>query len=136
MEWTVIYHPKFAEWLESVEQKDSGLYEEILANLRKLAEFGPSLGRPSVDTLKASRIANLKELRVQYQGEPFRLFFVFDRQRRAVMLVAGSKKGENEKRWYKEKIRTAEQRYAEHLKKMEKEEDEDDDENDEQSENE
>jgi len=31
----------------------------LAAHMRLLVEFGPKLGRPSADTLKGSRIANL-----------------------------------------------------------------------------
>ncbi|OIQ89889.1 hypothetical protein GALL_281970 [mine drainage metagenome] len=37
-----------------------------LAHARLLAEFGPNLGRPTVDTLKGSRHTNMKELRFCY----------------------------------------------------------------------
>ncbi len=50
----------------------NGLHEdvrvEILALARLLQQFGPQLGRPRVDTLKGSRHANMKELRVSAAG--------------------------------------------------------------------
>jgi len=46
-----------------------------------LAEFGPALGRASADTLKGSRIANLKELRFSTETGVWRVTFAFDRQR-------------------------------------------------------
>ena len=41
-----------------------------------LSEHGPTLGRPLVDTLTGSKIANLKELRPRQTM--IRLLFVFD----------------------------------------------------------
>lgn len=80
--------------------------------------FWPSLGRPQVDTLKGSRLVNLKELRIQHRGEPWRVLFVFDPKRRAILLVGGNKQGDA--RWYKRAIALAEERYQRHLEEMEK----------------
>jgi hypothetical protein len=41
--------------------------------------------------------------------------FAFDRRRRAVLLVAGEKSGGSEKRFYRELIRKADERFAKHL---------------------
>lgn len=38
--------------------------------------FGPTLGRPYVDTVKASAYANMKELRIQHAGKPIRAFLL------------------------------------------------------------
>ena len=85
-----------------------------------LEKFGPTLGRPYVDTLKGSDFANLKELRIQHAGNPIRAFFAFDPVRRAVVLCAGDKTGTNEKRFYKDMIRLADSEYRKHLAKLEK----------------
>ncbi len=114
MQWTVLFDPDFEQWL--LEQV-SGVRRSILANVEKLGDFGPTLGRPLVDTLKGSKVANLKELRVQYQGDPWRVLFVFDPKRRVILLVGGNK--QNDKRWYKENIAIAEQRYKRHLENLE-----------------
>jgi Phage derived protein Gp49-like (DUF891) len=52
----------------------------------------PSLGRPRVDTLKGSRIANLKELRFVAGGGVWRVALAFDATRVAVLRVAGDKR--------------------------------------------
>lgn len=83
-----------------------------------LSKFGPGLGRPQVDTIKGSKLSNLKELRVQHRGEPWRVLFVFDPKRQAILLVGGCKQGNP--RWYKEVIPIAERRYKRHLKELEK----------------
>jgi hypothetical protein len=41
---------------------------ELLATLKVLAQFGPQLGRPKVDTLNGSLYPNMKELRFQADG--------------------------------------------------------------------
>lgn len=81
-----------------------------------LKAFGPTLGGPQVDTLKGAGLTNLKELHVQYQGELWRVLFVFDPKRRAILLVGGNKQGDA--RWYKKAIPLAEQRCWRHLEQM------------------
>lgn len=111
MPWEVILDDDFADWLRGL---DAGPRQEILAGSDQLSRFGPNLGRPRVDTLKGSVYPNLKELRVQYAGEPWRILFAFDPRRRAILLVGGNKVGD-EKGWYRENIPIAERRYARHL---------------------
>jgi len=44
---------------------------------RLLQQFGPQLGRPRVDTLKGSRHANMKELRLSAADGEWRVGFCF-----------------------------------------------------------
>jgi hypothetical protein len=74
---------------------------------------GASLSRPHVDTIKGSTFSNMKELRVQHDGNPYRLLFAFDPQRQAVLLLGGNKRGD--KRWYDVNIPIADRRFAEYL---------------------
>jgi hypothetical protein len=115
MAWIVILHKEFSAWFAV---QESELQNEILANLRVLQEFGPALGRPRVDTLEESAFTQMKELRVQFRGEPFRILFAFDPKRQAIVLLGGSKQGD--KRWYKKNIPLADQRYREHLEELRK----------------
>jgi hypothetical protein len=62
--------------------------DEILVQSRLRQQFGPNLGRPRVDTLKASRHANMKELRFDAADGAWRVAFAFDPKRRAILLVA------------------------------------------------
>lgn len=80
-----------------------------------LQEFGPQLGRPLVDTLKGSRHANMKELRFSAADGEWRVAFAFDRRRKAILLVAGDKSGGSEKRFYRNLIRKADERFDAHL---------------------
>jgi hypothetical protein len=88
---------------------------EILALTRLLQQFGPQLGRPRVDTLKGSRHANMKELRFSAADGEWRVAFAFDTKRKAILLVAGDKSGVGEKRFYRELIRKADERFNAHL---------------------
>lgn len=67
----------------------------------------------SSDRIKGSSLHNLKELRPGSGGSTeIRIFFVFDLQRQAVLLVAGDKAGRWSE-WYATSVPLAEQRYQE-----------------------
>ena len=116
MEWNIIFEPDFRVWFYQQEQE---LQEEIFSVLSLLRESGPALGRPRVDTLEGSSVKNMKELRIQYKGEPWRILFAFDPKRQAILLVGGNKTGD--KRWYKENIAIAERRYQNYLENLKEE---------------
>ena len=94
---------------------------EILALARLLQQFGPQLGRPRVDTLNGSRHANMKELRFSAAGGEWRVAFAFDTRRKGILLIAGDKSGGSEKRFYRELLRKADNRFDAHLARLEKE---------------
>ncbi|CAG4907976.1 unnamed protein product, partial [Acidithrix sp. C25] len=52
-------------WLYDIDQSS---YEQVIAALEWLIDRGPQLGRPLVDTVKASRHKNMKELRPGSRG--------------------------------------------------------------------
>ena len=112
MTWIVLFHDAFdTEFAALVED----LQDELLAHAQLLAEFGPNLGRPTVDTLKGSRHANMKELRFAWNGQVWRVAFAFDPQRQAILLVGGDKCGADQRRFYKRLITVADERYDDHL---------------------
>jgi len=94
---------------------------EILALSVLLQQFGPRLGRPRVDTLNGSRHANMKELRFSAADGEWRVAFAFDPKRKAILLVAGDKSGGSEKRFYRELIRKADERFDAHLARQKSE---------------
>ncbi|MEV2278410.1 type II toxin-antitoxin system RelE/ParE family toxin [Nocardiopsis sp. NPDC049922] len=99
-------------WLVSLDQ---GSYEQVIAALQLLSEYGPGVGRPLVDTVRGSRHGNMKELRPGSTGRSeLRVLFAFDPKRRAIMLVAGDKTG-NWKKWYRVNIPIADDRFDEHI---------------------
>jgi hypothetical protein len=79
-----------------------------------VAKGGPLLGRPRVDSIKGSRVHNLKELRLR---GGMRILFAFDPNRRPVMLVGGDKTG-SWNRWYRQKIPVAEHLYFDHVRSI------------------
>lgn len=108
--YNVIFADEFKDWLESLNEAEQ---DDVLAALGLLAEKGHQLGRPYADTLSGSKITNLKELRIQHGGNPYRAFYIFDPERQAVMLCAGDKTGD--KRFYKRMIPIAEAIYKRYL---------------------
>ena len=92
--------------------------DELLAHAKTLEEFGPTLGRPGVDTLNGSRHSNMKELRFNADNGVWRVAFAFDPKRRAVLLLAGDKSGTSEKRFYRQLIKKADDRFDRHLGRM------------------
>ena len=94
---------------------------QILALSLVLEQFGPRLGRPRVDTLSGSRYANMKELRFSAADGEWRVAFAFDPRRRAILLVSGDKSGGSQKRFYRDLIRKADQRFDSHLSRLKKE---------------
>jgi len=108
MPWQVEFHN---ELLADVDILPREVQKALAAHIGLLTAFGPGLGRPSVDTLQGSRIANLKELRFSAEGGVWRVAFAFDQRRIAVLLVMGDKRGVAEGRFYKTLVAKAEARW-------------------------
>lgn len=104
-------------WFKAV---DDDTYDQIGAAIEVLAEHGPGLGRPLVDSIVGSRHKNMKELRPGSSGRSeLRSLFVFDPERRAILLVAGDKQGAWAK-WYRKNLPVVDDRYDEHLENLKK----------------
>ena len=108
--------------VETTEEYDAWFFEQnadgqasIRMKVEHLVEYGPNLPRPHADTLKGSKLNNLKELRAQSVDSVFRIAFLFDKERKAVLLIGGNKKGKNEKRFYRNLIKQAEEIYQQYL---------------------
>lgn len=118
MNWKIIFQEDFD--LEFDELSPS-VQNECLAHLKVLEKFGPELGRPHVDTLKGSKHSNMKELRFSADNGVWRLAFAFDPARKGILLVCGNKSGGSEKRFYKDLIKKADQRFDKHLSNLKNE---------------
>jgi len=102
-------------WLDSL---DESSLRQVVAAIEVLAEAGPALGRPLVDTITGTRHRNMKELRPGSSGDSeLRILFAFDPVRRAIFLVGGDKSG-NWIRWYREAIPRADRLLDEHIKAL------------------
>jgi hypothetical protein len=116
--WQVLFDACFDREFEDL---PLAVQDSLYARLLLLKQEGPALGRPSVDTLKGSSFANMKELRFDADDGVWRVAFAFDPKRRAILPVAGDKSGVAEQRFYQRLIAKADQRYAEPVQRMEKE---------------
>lgn len=101
MAWHVEFEDAFEAEFFALDREAQ---DALLAVARLLADYGPQLGRPYADTLKGSKHANMKELRFEAADGEWRAAFAFDPQRKAILLVAGDKSGESQKRFYKQLI--------------------------------
>ena len=114
MIWEIGTTDEYDAWF--LEQTENG-QESIRIKVELLAEYGPHLPRPHADTLKGSKLSNLKELRAQTEYNLFRVAFLFDEERKAILLIGGDKKGKNEKRFYRHLIKRAEEIYRQYKEK-------------------
>ena len=117
MKWVVEFHKDFDPEFDAL---PDDVQSELRAHGLLLEQFGPQLGRPRVDTLKGSRHANMKELRFDAADGAWRVAFAFDPKRNAVLLIAGDKSGGSEKRFYRQLLAKADERFDEHLSRVKK----------------
>ena len=115
-EWEVEFTDEFGAWWEGLSEAEQ---VDVRAEVNLLRRFGPMLGRPHVDSVASSKHANMKELRVQHRGRPYRVLFAFDPRRTAILLIGGNKTGKG--RWYKEFVPIADRLYDEHLETLRRE---------------
>ncbi len=115
MSWTVANHDEFDPEFDALPE---AAQDELLAVTALLETYGPSLGRPHVDTSAGSRHANMKELRFNAADGVWQVAFAFDPSRQAILLVAGDKAGVSQQRFYKGLIRKADSRFTDHLKRL------------------
>src|SRR6266478_3045722 len=116
MEWAVEYTDEFFQLVGWVEQSRAGGHERLGDLLQKT---GPGLPRPHADLIHSSRHPNMKELRIQHSGRPYRVLFAFDPRRCAILLIGGDKTGND--RWYDEFVPVADALYDLHLEALKKE---------------
>jgi hypothetical protein len=69
-EWEIYQTDGVAAWMRDLRRTDPQAAEKVEAAVDVLAEYGPTLGRPLVDTLAGSKLANLKELRPRADKHP------------------------------------------------------------------
>ena len=84
-----------------------------------LEERGPHLPFPYSCGVSGSRHSAMRELRVQHQGRPCRVLYIFDPRRVALLLLGGDKTGDD--RWYEKNVPLADQIYDNYLAEKEEE---------------
>ena len=116
MAWTVEFTDEFGGWWQKLAESEQ---EDITAIVELLMELGPQLPFPHSSGVEGSRHAHMRELRVQSDGKPIRIFYAFDPRRAAILLIGGDKTGDN--RFYKRYIPMADKLYEIHLDELRKE---------------
>jgi hypothetical protein len=116
MAWEVEYTDQFGEWFDGLNEEQQAA---VIAYADTLEATGPSLGYPRSSDVKGSRHGRMRELRVQAEGRPLRVFYAFDPRRAAILLIGGDKTGDG--RFYEVFIPIADRLYDEHLKELEQE---------------
>lgn len=111
MLWEILYTDEFAAWWHGLDEDEQ---DSITFSVRLLQEHGPNLQRPHADVVHRSAYRNMKELRCQHQGRPYRILFIFDPRRNAVSLIGGDKTGNV--RWYEENVPRADAIHAAYLR--------------------
>jgi hypothetical protein len=113
MPWEIEYTDEFGEWWDGLTEDAQ---EGVKVGVNLLRELGPALTRPYADTVRGSKFANMRELRVQYEGKPYRVLYAFNPLRTGILLIGGDKTGNS--RWYDEYIPRADAIYEQHLREI------------------
>ena len=114
--WDVEYTDELGEgWGDLTEAEQ----ESIDSSVRLLEEKGPNLGFPHSSGIEGSKHSHMRELRVQHEGQPYRILYAFDPRRSAIVLLGGDKTGDD--RWYDVHVPIADKLYDTHIETLRKE---------------
>jgi hypothetical protein len=116
MAWDVEYSDDFGGWWDAL---DADAQESVAAAVGLLEDRGPRLGFPHSSDVRSSRHGQMRELRVQHEGRPYRVFYAFDPRRSAILLIGGDKSGDD--RFYERMVPVADRLYDEHLAQLRRE---------------
>jgi hypothetical protein len=113
MAYEVEFTDEFEGWWDSLTEDEQ---DSIDFSVGLLEEHGPQLKRPHADTIHGSKFINMRELRCQHEGRPYRVLYAFDPRRTAILLLGGDKTGNPD--WYQEFVPKADQIYEQHLSEI------------------
>lgn len=109
----VVTTDEFVAWYQELDDQQG---EAVFASVAKLEVFGTDLPFPLSSALNGSRFA-LRELRVKAGGAQIRIAYAFDPKRNAVLLLGGTKAGDD--RFYRWFIPEAEKLWQQYLAEQE-----------------
>jgi hypothetical protein len=115
MPWEVEYTDDFERWWEDLNDDEQ---ESVASHVELLEARGPQLPFPYSSGVQTSKHGNMRELRIQHQGRPYRVLYAFDPRRVAMLLLGGDKTGND--RWYEEFVPKADRLYETHLEVLRK----------------
>lgn len=114
--WDVEHTDELEAWWMTLSEAER---ITITGVVELLEDKGPALTRPYVETLsKDSKHSNMKELRIQHAGNPYRIAFIFDPRKTAILLIGGIKGG---KGWTAKLVARADKIYDGYLQELKKE---------------
>jgi len=113
MSWEVEYVDEFEKWWNNLGDAEQ---ESVDASVRLLEQMGPNLPFPHSSEVEGSKHGQMRELRVQHRGRPYRVLYAFDPRRMAILLLGGDKTGN--RRWYEINVPIADRLYDDHLKEL------------------
>lgn len=116
MAWEVEVTDEFLEWYWDLPEEVS---YRIGRSVLLLQKRGPHLTFPHTSKVIQSRHANMRELRVQSGGRPYRILYAFDPRRTAILLLGGKKTGDD--RWYDVNVPRADRLYEIYLDEIREE---------------
>lgn len=114
--WEVEFTDEFAMWWDGLSLAEQ---ESVAASVGLLERFGPQLGYPHSSGISSSRHPQMRELRTQHAGRPYRTLYAFDPRRAAILLIGGDKT--SDERWYLTNVARADRLYDQHLEQLRKE---------------
>jgi hypothetical protein len=110
MSINIEYTDEFGQWYSNLSEIQQ---DNVASVIGLLEEKGTKLGFPYSSKINGSQHSKMRELRIQSQGNPLRVFYCFDPKRDAILLIGGDKTGD--KRFYQRMIPIADQLYALYL---------------------
>ena len=113
MAWEVEFSDEFGKWWDSLTAAER---KSVDFTVSLLQESGPTLRMPHSSGVEMSRHARMRELRIQHEGRPYRVLYLFDQRRIAMLLIGSDKTGNN--RWYEEYVPLADAIYDRHLREL------------------
>jgi hypothetical protein len=90
MKWDIEYTDEFENWWKTLSEDEQ---DSVAVSVGLLEEKGPSLPFPYSSGIIGSEFSNMRELRTQHAGEPYRTLYAFDSRRCAILLIGGNKAG-------------------------------------------
>ena len=116
MAWEVEYTDEFEAWWVGLKEEEQ---IDVNAVVGLLEEKGPHLPYPYSSEVKGTKFGSIRELRIQHKGKPYRILYVFDPRRAAILLIGGRKTSGTH--WYEKYVPLAEKIYEQHLKDLKNE---------------
>jgi len=117
MAWEVEFTDEFGKWWDTLTEKQQDTIDRLVEILEAQ---GPLLKEPYSKRIESSRhFPSMKELRAK-QEDYIRVFYAFDPQRTAILLIGGGKAGRWEE-FYDEYIPLADKLYDVHLQTIQNE---------------